>query len=241
MATSRQISGFAGLALPDAPTAYRYERKFTDSTLSVREIEFLIKTHPALFRTAYPKRWVNNIYFDDPDLGTYAENVVGNSSRYKVRIRWYGSCVTQSDEARLEIKLKQGFLGTKRSFDLPPLTFAEGFRSTFLKTVLAGADVPPMLKADLESFRPTVLNRYLRRYYLSADGRFRVTVDTAVAYFPARPAGRAFSAGFRDDASVIEVKYGFADSEEAERITSIFPFRLVRNSKYVNAVQLIHQ
>jgi len=49
------------------------------------------------------------------------------------------------------------------------------------------------------------------------------------------------SAGFRDNASVIEVKYGFADSEDAERITSVFPFRLVRNSKYVNGVQLIRQ
>jgi hypothetical protein len=239
MATGPQSNDPPGLEPPTDPEAYRYERKFVVSAMSARDIEFVIKTHPALFRATYPKRWVNNIYFDDPGLAAYVESVRGNRDRHKVRVRWYGPGIDTAVEPRLEIKVKKGFLGTKVTFGLAPFALDGGLRGTFLRLAMAGAGVPAALKATLGSLRPTLANRYLRRYFQSADGRFRMTVDTGLEYFPIRPKGPIFTGGCRDGASVVEVKYAYEWSDDADRIIARLPFRLIRNSKYVNGVERV--
>tara|TARA_B110000261_G_C13094319_1_gene361158 strand:- start:2274 stop:2471 length:198 start_codon:yes stop_codon:yes gene_type:complete len=45
----------------------------------------------------------------------------------------------------------------------------------------------------------------------------------------------------RDENKIIELKYGLLDDKRANTISTQFPFRLNKNSKYVNGVNTIKQ
>ncbi len=86
---------------------------------------------------------------------------------------------------------------------------------------------------------PASLTRYRRLYYLSADRRFRLTLDTDLSFYrvrtglaAARPLSRTRSGG-----TVIEVKYGSGDDEAARPVLEALPFRWSRFSKYCAAFE----
>ena len=97
----------------------RFETKFSISNLAYDKIEYIIKTHPAIFNEIYYKRYVNNIYFDNLDLTSFKDNIEGVNERKKVRIRWYGDLFGLCKNPVLEIKYKKGFLGWKEKHLLP--------------------------------------------------------------------------------------------------------------------------
>ena len=66
---------------------WRYERKFLISGVSKKEIESIVKLHPAIFSEIFEERFVRNIYFDTFDLNNCNENINGNAKRIKIRIR----------------------------------------------------------------------------------------------------------------------------------------------------------
>ncbi len=105
------------------PESARYEVKFISSPDRYHELEHWIRIHRAGFRSPYPPRRVNNIYFDDPVLYAYEENLVGASARSKVRLRWYGDTF-QPDSCVLEVKRKRNMLGWKLNFRTGPVDFA---------------------------------------------------------------------------------------------------------------------
>jgi hypothetical protein len=78
------------------------------------------------------------------------------------------------------------------------------------------------------------LNRYQRHYFQSADGRFRLTVDSGLQFAAARQV-QGSGVSFCPPAApvVVEVKYGLAEAEYAAPVTNALPFRLARCSKYV--------
>ena len=84
-----------------------------------------VKSHVMGFRTAFPPRRVNNVYFDTLDLLALDENIAGISQRCKVRYRWYGH--HQLPEAgALEFKNKHTALGWKDNFRLDESPYAAG-------------------------------------------------------------------------------------------------------------------
>ena len=71
------------------PKKFRYERKFLVEELGKKEALFVIKENPAMFSEIFHERRINNIYFDSSNMESYHDNVMGNSQRVKIRIRWY--------------------------------------------------------------------------------------------------------------------------------------------------------
>ena len=69
-------------------TDLRYERKFTTEQIDEKSVALIVKQNPACFSEIYNTRKVNNIYFDTLALSAYTDNIDGNSSRVKFRIRW---------------------------------------------------------------------------------------------------------------------------------------------------------
>lgn len=164
------------------------------------------------------------------------------------------SAASGLDEAArvtFEIKRKQGQLGVKDSWsmgefaieEIPALAWAlcsgrKGGAPDGPTIVRPSATLPPRLLSDLAAMRPVLYNRYRRRYFLSADGRFRLTLDHRMAFrqiLPAAdgPPGRAFRAG----GSVLELKYAAEDDERLRRLMLDFPFRMARSSKYVSGMR----
>jgi len=212
----------------------RYERKFVADGLLLAEVLALIRRHSAAFREAYPARFVNNIYLDSYGRSDYHDNIVGVAYRSKTRVRWYGPLSGQVAKPVLERKFKRGLISGKLTHALPGFAVNGGAIHTILKSAFDAALLPERLRFDLSQREPSVFNRYRRYYFVSGEGRFRLTVDTDL-----QCACGSASNGLRATLTpcapthILELKYGPSEAERADRVTNSLPFRLARCSKYV--------
>ena len=206
----------------------RFEKKFVVKGIIPELIDAWMKTHPAGFYQPFPDRQINNIYYDTPELRCYAENIAGVNQRRKFRIRWYGQFHAPIVKAKLESKYKHNELGGKDRFKIDP--FAQTAPPILDRTK------HPQLSMDL--MIPVLANSYKRRYYRSADRKFRLTIDRNIQFgsFLNRPHG--ISLDLLQEGYVIEVKYKQDFDSEVHNITNFLPFRQSKNSKYVIGVQM---
>ena len=224
------------------PKDFRYERKFFISGITQAEIESIIKLHPSMFTEIFSERYVSNIYFDTFDLNNYFENIDGNSERMKVRIRWYGNLFGKVENPTLELKIKKGLLGQKMKFSLLPFKLDQKINYIDFFALVKNSGIENEIdKLGLESFFPVLLNGYKRKYFLSADKLYRITIDTDQIFYGIGKRNNLFINKQEDRINVIvELKYDVDADKNANKITSIFPFRLSKNSKYVNGVNACH-
>ena len=103
----------SGRVAPDS----RLEVKFVTGAHHLGTIVNWFQMHPACFREHFAARWVNNVYFDTFDYHAYRQNLLGGSSRQKIRYRWYGTNRLPSSGA-LEIKCKRNYFGWKLRFPI---------------------------------------------------------------------------------------------------------------------------
>ena len=223
------------------PQTWRYERKFVIQEMSRQEVESIVLLHPAMFRKIYHERQVNNIYFDTFGMSNYLHNVVGNSQRAKVRIRWYGDMFGHVGKPVLEIKLKSGYLGSKISFPLEPFDMNESLSIGEMRELFRRSEhVPEAVRENLITLDFALLNAYMRNYYLSGDNDFRVTIDTALQYRPITPRMNRFIEMYQDHfTTILELKYARENDDRALTITKRFPFRVTKSSKYINGIDRI--
>lgn len=220
---------------------YRYERKFFISELTRHELESILSHHPALFSEIYYQRYVNNIYFDTANLINYFDNVDGSAQRVKVRIRWYGELFGVVEKPILELKIKNGLLGRKESFALKPFTIDNGFRHSDIVDVFNESDIPQELKLKLISLEPALLNRYSRKYFMSDDKDFRITIDSELTFYRINCHNHCFLHKSIDQNNlVLELKYTYDKEAYAERISNELPFIVTKSSKYVSGIERLH-
>jgi hypothetical protein len=223
------------------PTSFRYERKFLISELNRYEIESIVKFHPAIFSEIHHQRFVNNIYFDTINMSNYFNNVIGISQRLKVRIRWYGDLLGFIEKPVLELKIKKGFLGSKLRFPLDSFYLGCDYSLDAQQDIFAKSGVPDVLTEHLKSLRFALLNRYSRKYFESADHKFRITIDFDMEFYKIDPANNSFIEKIVDhNNTVLELKYSEKDDEEVKFITNYFPFRMTKSSKYVSGIEKLY-
>jgi hypothetical protein len=225
----------------DNKDGLRYERKFLVDALSSQELEEVVLLHPAIFRPVYSERFVNNIYFDNLDFVSYYQSLEGVAQRKKVRIRWYGDLNDSKKKPVLEIKKKSGYIGKKEIYSLSGFEFEDffsGFKMLGLDNKVSSSII---LKKYLYLLEAKLINRYSRKYFLSADGCYRITLDSNIQFFPVTP---FFSALFKgttcEPYSVLELKYNHVRDDEASKITNYLPFRLTKSSKYVSGIYKLY-
>jgi hypothetical protein len=201
------------------------------------EVERCVLRHPALFREIFRERSVNNIYFDTLQRSHFWDSVFGAAERLKVRIRWYGELFGLIAGPMLELKQKYGLVGRKESYPLQAFVLQPGTDLAVLRDVIRQTVLPDAHTEELLSLSPVLLNRYRRKYFLSADSRFRITIDDDLQCFRLSPRKNTFLDKCVDRRHVIvELKYDHDCGDAADRITSRFPFRMTRWSKYVNGL-----
>jgi SPX domain protein involved in polyphosphate accumulation len=225
----------------DSANQWRYERKFLISELTRHEIELLVRLHPAIFVEIYHRRFVNNIYFDSLNMKSYFDNSDGLRNRRKVRIRWYGDLFGFIEKPVLELKHKNGLLGRKESYPLPPFSISPDFRPEGVVEAFKKAEIPEVLRMDMLSLQPTLLNRYSRRYFQSASRNYRITIDSDMEFYRIDLPGSALLEKSVDMANtILELKYDRDNDRNAATITNFFPFRLSKNSKYAGGVERLY-
>jgi len=221
----------------------RRENKFVFHETLSGSIYSALLTSRYFFSEIFTERRVNNIYLDSMTFDNYKDNLNGVQNRVKHRIRWYGENLIV-EKPILEYKIKQGELGFKDYYPLPGFKFDESFNfETYFSGITANsrAQSPEniLMHSDLSIEIPTLYNTYRRRYFLSGDGKYRITLDTGILY--KRFGGKfnnAFS--FSEDNIVLELKYENEDTSRASMIMQNLGLRISRNSKYVVGIKGIY-
>ncbi|MCF7835515.1 MAG: VTC domain-containing protein [Candidatus Marinimicrobia bacterium] len=210
----------------------RYERKFFVSDLSLPEIKSLVRVHPACFRQDYPQRRISSIYLDSFGLDSYFDNLAGIGNRIKTRIRWYGDGFEKVNNPVLEIKIKENLLGSKLRYPLEDFSLNKNL-SKVLQFAIKTSNIPKNLKLYLSGLRNSSINSYMREYYISADKKFRLTIDYDLCFYNSNK-----KMIDRDVSNIIlELKHDMENDNEARFVSSQFPFRVTKNSKYVVGVE----
>ncbi|MFC2030358.1 VTC domain-containing protein [Chloroflexota bacterium] len=217
--------------------ARRFEVKLTCRGICLPWVRSWVRLHPDAFVEAYPRRRVNNLYFDTFEMGSLNDHLNGVGERGKLRLRWYGEGYS-AVRGVLELKLRSNRLGWKsycripQTFDLTTISWKDllGYMRTFAE----GEHALALARAD----RPTLLNSYMREYYESGDREIRLTIDSdQTAYeqlthtapnvrFPAHVESRV----------IVEVKSDPGLARRVSNILSAFPVPVERNSKYVEGM-----
>jgi hypothetical protein len=221
------------------PADARHEIKFVSDATRYHELEHWIRMNPAGFVSAYPPRRVNNVYFDTPDLFTFAENLSGSSARSKVRLRWYGETV-RPEATQLEVKRRRNQLGWKYHFQGPGLDFTAGSWRELRSQIRRALSPEGRIWFDAHP-QPVLINRYYRQYFEAPEGRVRATLDFRQAVFDQRLRGRPNLANRANlpDTLVVEIKFHPCDFASGSQIIAGIPIRVSRNSKYMIGVESI--
>jgi len=220
---------------------FRYERKFLVDQMDAHQVRALVKRHPAMFYEPYPPRAVNNLYLDTEGMENYLDNVSGVGERRKVRVRWYGDLFQDIGRPQLEFKIKNGLVGTKVVYPFVPFSLDAGFCHRYYQRVLRGSQLPENVKRYLLQLQVVLCNRYYRWYFATKDQRFRVTIDTNMAFYQVKKANNRFVRKYVDHHSVVvELKYDKPLDVEAERVSRLFPFSVTKNSKYVTGIETVY-
>lgn len=208
----------------------RYERKYKIDSISAEVVRQIVINHPSSFRKIFPDRTVNNIYFDNSVLAAYFDNVEGVSDRRKLRVRWYGNDIFKIENPKLEIKIKSNQLGRKESY--PVNDFQLNDLGNLTQEISAKSK-------SYKIFQPTLINSYLRSYYGTTDGKYRITIDRNLQYFSLLNAKHFTRFQIEDQAVVLELKYDETLDEDAAFIMQYIPFRYSKSSKYVTGLNLL--
>lgn len=218
----------------------RYERKYLITDYTYQDVEQLIKFHPARFSEIYHTRNINNIYFDTLGMNHYYDNVEGSPERLKVRIRWYGELMGEVTKPVLEYKIKKGLLGKKKSYTLHPFVLDTAFDQLQIEKAIAGNVLPLPVQNELLSLRPFLLNTYKRKYFLSADKKFRITIDYNLGYYQINYGRNQFiHKQYDHQATILELKYDAVYEPQAKMVSDKFPFALTKSSKYLQGLERI--
>jgi SPX domain protein involved in polyphosphate accumulation len=221
------------------PVNSRHEIKFVANFYTLPKLLVWIKCNKLAFYKEYADREVNNIYFDTYEYFSYASNLSGQSSRQKVRYRWYGD--QSLDLGQLEIKNKRNNLGWKDTYKVmqKPYKIGDSWRQVIQSI---SSELPDKAKPILKLYSfPVISNKYSRSYFISQDKKIRITIDTDQKTYDQRyksfPNFKVKSNLL--DTFVLEVKF---DKVERDRVTDFLtglPIRASRHSKYMNSVNSV--
>lgn len=142
----------------------------------------------------HPAGQVNSLYFDTPDLDQHERSDSGESTKDKVRIRWYGGeydphrtggAVGAADDVQvwLELKSRRGFTSTKQRVALDVL--ATALRFDALKEGIVPATTLAMTMAGFGFFsrgplRPVIVISYWRYRFVEPQTGLRISLDSRI-------------------------------------------------------------
>ena len=220
----------------------RYELKYSYPEVFIDSVYAQVLQHPKLFKEIYQERCIYNISLDSHSLDNYHDNISGVKKRIKHRIRWYND-PSNAINPILEFKYKDDRLGWKESYPLPSFVFDNTFVWTdFLNGVKKeydhAANYATVIE-DLNCERPVLYNYYTRKYFISADKRYRITVDKDLFY--SRISNNyIYATSKRDERIIVEIKFDEDSFDDAHLITNVLENRIISNSKYVTGINAVH-
>lgn len=155
----------------------RYERKWVFQSINKTTLLSYLICSDLSFEEKYNERYVNSIYFDSLTLKSASDNLAGNRERVKYRIRWYGKNKNVLLNPVLECKIKNGFYGYKKYFNI------DNFDQKIVnyKNLNLLTDKVNLVVAS-KNLHPVSATYYKRTYLISSDNLIRATIDDEIMY-----------------------------------------------------------
>jgi hypothetical protein len=126
------------------------------------------------------------------------------------------------------------------SYPLQSFVLDANFSKEQIEKSLLSNQIPVFVKNEVSSLKPVLLNSYSRKYFLSADKKYRLTIDHFLTYYKIDFAGNTFLNKVTDyKSTVMELKYDSVYEPEAKMIGTMFPFMLTKNSKYLQGLERV--
>jgi SPX domain protein involved in polyphosphate accumulation len=213
----------------------RYEIKFIAEPLEYNRVLNWLGQHHSCLQMEYPDRQVNNIYFDSFTHHSFSENIIGSSSKSKVRLRWYGAS-KNPENSSLEIKCKRNQLNWKLIYKIQGKLGAEGWSWRRIASEIR-MQLPLEAKKWLEMYsQPVLINRYVRKYFVSRDKKIRVTLDRDLYIYDQsrKPFPNYSLKSNLPKVLVLEVKFPKELRDHVVHNFGDIPLRGSRFSKYVS-------
>ena len=222
------------------PKNTRYEIKFVAYEHNYYSIINWIKLHELNFKREYKSRLVNNIYFDTHSYDLFKSNIYGDSSRVKMRYRWYNN-MKQTTEGSFEIKFKRNLYGWKKKFKMNNIHLINNSNwKVFCKSII---DNLPQKEKTLFKFSssPKIINQYKRDYFISDDRSLRITIDKNHSVYDQRYHSypNLTKKTLTQRTVVMEFKFNRKDRLKIDKLMKNIPMRVSRNSKYVNSIRAV--
>jgi len=206
----------------------RFERKWIfKSNNSLALINALIRSN-LFFRTHYPLRNVNSVYFDTYNYTSIRQNLDGVSNKKKIRVRWYGNKDIITNPV-LEIKSKKGFETKKESSSIKELDNIK----------LSDLDIiKEKLNKKIKSkkiINPILTTHYEREYFVSLNGKIRATVDYNLKSIFLNNSTQIDIVKNFKNICILEFKYSTSLDKYVRENLKDITLRLSKNSKFVNS------
>mgnify|MGYP001193867591 CR=1 FL=1 len=219
----------------------RYEIKFITHDTNYYLLKNWIRINDLVLSKEYDNRKINNIYFDTHNYTAYKSNIYGNSSRLKIRYRWYGNFF-DNNLGNLEFKIKRNVYGHKVRFPIENLKINKeiNWKNIILK-------INQNLSAEYKNIFnsqcvPMIINKYEREYYKSKNQKVRVTIDKDIYNYDQRRniiKPNLDNKTFSQKYLVIEIKFDRSHKKFFENFSINTAIKLSKNSKYINGVRAV--
>lgn len=133
-------------------------------------------------------------------------------------------------------------MSTKHTYPLAAFDTDTRFCDRVFQSTLDESLLPPEARLALRGLNVVLFNRYYRHYYATRDGEFRITLDTQMEFYKVNGKfGNQFAHRQCNAQNlVVELKYEVEQEPQANRVAGFFPFRMTRNSKYVEGIERVY-
>ena len=209
----------------------RFERKWIFKNDDFLQIINSLLRSKLFFKTHYPLRKVNSIYFDTLNYISIRQNLDGISDKKKIRLRWYGD-LNILNNPEIEIKIKKGFETTKQNIkanELNKIYFKNYNNLEFIKNY-----INKKLKTK-KNIYPILTTNYDREYFISSNSMIRATVDYNLKSIFLKNLSQLDIIKNFKNTCILELKYPIKLDKFVRIHLEDITLRLSKNSKFVNS------
>lgn len=197
------------------------------------------------FKRKYENRIVNSLYYDTINLDFANDNISGQSSRIKIRTRWYTKNYEnfldefcKNKYFRFEIKRKKNNYSDKIFL---PKHYSKVKNSVINQRIFLKKE----LKNELSKYselshlilKDTVFVGYEREYFEHTFiENLRLTIDKNLSCLACSRIPNSINTKISNDFIIVEIKFNQKNENLTMNILKKFPFRQTRSSKYLYAI-----
>ena len=218
----------------------RYEIKFTLNEFGITHALSWLSQIGA--KKKYQDRDVNSLYFDNLNLDAVRDNLTGTTPRYKVRFRWYEGETFEKFDPNLEIKTRNGRLGSKILYPIPKIRKSISTQSVFSlseEVIQKSRQFNNAHKSINSNLLPMLIVQYQREYYEIKNG-IRITIDKKIRFSDANQNIKLkFLKPITSNQYILELKFSQELKFSASNLIRSLSLTPKRLSKYLLGLSML--